>query len=301
MLKTIKEDIHNIKQFDPAARNTFEVLLAYPGLWAVWIHRVAHKLWQKNLKTLARWISTWNRFLTGIEIHPGAEIGKRLFIDHGMGVVIGETAIIGDDCTLYHGVTLGGTSLEKGKRHPTLGNNVVIGAGAKILGPITLGDNSSVGANSVVIKEVPENSTAVGIPARVAKPDKPNLKKEIANKLFNAYGMSHDIEDPEANAINLLLNHIEKLDLALCQMQTELRAQNIKLNVQWPTILDCSYDEEGLHIHNQDADKMESSPKEEISPTEKTKKTIEDTTDNIAHKETNESTDSAENSERSIK
>lgn len=250
MLKTIKDDIQNIKKFDPAARTTLEIFLAYPGLWAVWIHRIAHKLWHKNLKTLARWISTWNRFLTGIEIHPGAQVGRRLFIDHGMGVVIGETAIIGDDCTLYHGVTLGGTSLEQGKRHPTLGNNVVIGAGAKILGPITLGDNSSVGANSVVIKEVPKNSTAVGIPARVAKPDKPNLKKEIANKLFNAYGMSHDIEDPEANAINLLLNHIEKLDQALCQMQTELKAQDIQLNVKWPTIQDCSFDEEGLHIHN---------------------------------------------------
>ncbi len=252
MIKTIKDDIQNIKKFDPAARTSIEILLAYPGLWAVWIHRVSHKLWHKNFKTLARWISTWNRFFTGIEIHPGAQIGKRLFIDHGMGVVIGETAIIGDDCTLYHSVTLGGTSLEKGKRHPTLGNNVVIGAGAKVLGPVVLGNNSSVGANSVVIKDVPDNATAVGIPARFSKPDKPNLKKEIANKLFNAYGMSHDIEDPEANAINLLLNHIEKLDKALCQMQTELKAQDIKLNVEWPTIQDCSFDEAGLHIHDTD-------------------------------------------------
>lgn len=248
MIKTIKEDIQNIKKFDPAARTSLEILLSYPGLWAVWIHRIAHKLWNCKLKTIARWLSTWNRFLTGIEIHPGAQIGRALFIDHGMGVVIGETAIIGNNCTLYHSVTLGGTSLEKGKRHPTLGNNVVIGAGAKILGPITLGDNSSVGANSVVIKSVPENVTAVGIPARFSKPDKPNLKKEIADKLFNAYGMSHDIDDPEANAINLLLNHIEKLDLALCQMKKELEAQEIKLNVKWPTIQDCSFDEEGLHI-----------------------------------------------------
>lgn len=249
MIKTIKEDIQNIKKFDPAARTSLEILLSYPGLWAVWIHRVAHKLWNRKLKTIARWISTWNRFLTGIEIHPGAQIGRCLFIDHGMGVVIGETAIIGDNCTLYHSVTLGGTSLEKGKRHPTLGNNVVVGAGAKVLGPITLGNNSSVGANSVVIKSVPENVTAVGIPARFSKPDKPNVKKEIADKLFNAYGMSHDIEDPEANAINLLLNHIEKLDKALCKMQTELRTQDIKLNVKWPTIQDCSFDEGGLHIH----------------------------------------------------
>ncbi|PWD86584.1 serine O-acetyltransferase EpsC [Ignatzschineria cameli] len=251
MIKRIKDDINNIKKFDPAARTSLEILLAYPGLWAVWIHQIAHLLWRKRFKTIARWISTWNRFLTGIEIHPGAKIGKRLFIDHGMGVVIGETAEIGDDCTLYHGVTLGGTSLEKGKRHPTLGNHVVVGAGAKVLGPITLGNHSSVGANSVVIKTVPDNTTAVGIPARISKPDRPNLKKEIANKLFNAYGMSHDIEDPEANAINLLLNHIEKLDKALCQMQTELKAQNIRLNVEWPTIQDCSFDDDGLHIHQE--------------------------------------------------
>ncbi len=261
MLKTIRDDIQNIKKFDPAARHSLEILLSYPGLWAVWGHRIAHKLWNNRwessggvanscCKTVARWLSTVNRFLTGIEIHPGAKIGARFFIDHGMGVVIGETAEIGDDCTLYHGVTLGGTSLEKGKRHPTLGNNVVVGAGAKVLGPITIGDNASVGANSVVVKPVPPNSTAVGIPARISKPDRPNLKKEIADKLFNAYGMSHDIEDPEANAIQLLLNHIEKLDKALCQMKGELKRQNIELNVDWPTIQKCSYDEDGLHIHD---------------------------------------------------
>ena len=259
MIKTIKEDILNIKKFDPAPRTSLEIVLSYPGLWAVWIHRISHKLWQMKLKTMARWISTWNRFLTGIEIHPGAQIGRCLFIDHGMGVVIGETAIIGDNCTLYHSVTLGGTSLEKGKRHPTLGNNVVVGAGAKVLGPITLGNNSSVGANSVVIKSVPENVTAVGIPARFSKPDKPNVKKEIADKLFNAYGMSHDIEDPEANAINLLLNHIEKLDKALCQMQMELKAQDIDLEVEWPTIQDCSFDNEGLHIHQEKTEQAKAS------------------------------------------
>lgn len=263
MIKTIKEDIANIKKFDPAARTSFEIVLAYPGLWAVWLHRIAHFLWGKNIKTIARWLSTVNRFLTGIEIHPGAKIGRRFFIDHGMGVVIGETAEIGNDCTLYHGVTLGGTSLEKGKRHPTLGDNVVVGAGAKVLGPIKIGNNSSVGANSVVIKEVPENSTAVGIPARVSKPDRPNLKKEIADKLFNAYGMSHDIEDPEANAIRLLLNHTEKLDKALCQMKGELKRQGIKLKVDWPTIQDCSFDEDGLHIHEE-----KESPNEEKSATQ---------------------------------
>lgn len=246
MIKRMLEDIANIKKFDPAARHTLEVLLSYPGLWAIWGHRINHFLWCSGLKTLARWLSTVNRFLTGIEIHPGAKIGRRFFIDHGMGVVIGETAEIGDDCTLYHGVTLGGTSLEKGKRHPTLGNNVVVGAGAKVLGPITIGDNSSVGANSVVVKPVPANSTAVGVPARISKPDRPNLKREIAEKLFNAYGMSHDIDDPEGNAIRLLLNHTEQLDKALCQMKGELKRQGIKLNVDWPTIQDCAYYEEGL-------------------------------------------------------
>ncbi len=249
MFKTIQEDIQNIKKIDPAARSSFEVLLAYPGLWAIWLHRVAHCLWHKRLKTLARWLSTWNRFLTGIEIHPGAQIGRRFFIDHGMGVVIGETAIIGDDCTLYHGVTLGGTSLNKGKRHPTLGHHVVVGAGAKVLGPITIGNGASIGANSVVVKSVPDNTTAVGIPARISKPDMPNLKKAIANRLFNAYGMSHAVEDPEANAINLLLDHIEKLDHALAQMDYALKARDIDLEVDWPTIQNCSFDEEGLHIH----------------------------------------------------
>ncbi|NLD08249.1 MAG: serine O-acetyltransferase [Xanthomonadaceae bacterium] len=253
MIKTIREDIANIKRLDPAARTSFEIIMAYPGLWAIWIHRINHWLWKKKIKAIARWLSTVNRFLTGIEIHPGAQIGRRFFIDHGMGVVIGETAEVGDDCTLYHGVTLGGTSLEKGKRHPTLGNHVVVGAGAKVLGPIKIADGASIGANSVVVKPVPENSTAVGIPARISKPDKPNLKKEIAAKLFNAYGMSHDIEDPEANAINFLLNHIEKLDVALCQMKGELKRQGIELNLEWPTIQECTFDEDGLHIHD-DAD-----------------------------------------------
>ncbi len=269
MFKIIREDIHNIKKIDPAARSTFEVLLAYPGLWALWLHRIAHWLWGKKIKTLARWISTWNRFLTGIEIHPGAQIGRRFFIDHGMGVVIGETAIIGDDCTLYHGVTLGGTSLNKGKRHPTLGHHVVVGAGAKVLGPITIGNGASIGANSVVIKSVPDNTTAVGIPARISKPDMPNPKKAIAQRLFNAYGMSHAVEDPEANAINLLLNHIEKLDAALAEMDHALKAQDIDLKIKWPTLQNCSFDEEGLHIHSdayQSQQESTQSPSDESQP-----------------------------------
>ncbi len=262
MFKTIREDIQNIKKIDPAARSSFEVLIAYPGLWAVWLHHIAHWLWRKELKTVARWISTWNRFFTGIEIHPGAQVGRSLFIDHGMGVVIGETAIIGDNCTLYHGVTLGGTSLNKGKRHPTLGNHVVVGAGAKVLGPILIGNGASIGANSVVIKSIPENSTAVGIPARISQPDLPNPKKAIANRLFNAYGMSHAVEDPEANAINLLLNHIEKLDQTLIEMDKILKTEhNIDLQIQWPTLQSCSFDEAGLHIHT-------STPKQNLNKQE---------------------------------
>jgi serine O-acetyltransferase len=169
IFKRIKEDIETVFERDPAARSVLEVILCYPGLHAVWLHRIAHWFWNHRLKLLARIISHFSRWLTGIEIHPGAKIGRRFFIDHGMGVVIGETAEIGDDVTIYHQVTLGGTSTKKGKRHPTIGNNVVIGAGAKILGPVKVGDNCKIGANSVVIKNVPPNSTVVGIPGKVVK------------------------------------------------------------------------------------------------------------------------------------
>ncbi len=155
MLQTIWEDVNSVLDRDPAARSKLEILLCYPGLHALWGHRLSHRLWMSNHKLLARWVSQVFRSLTGIEIHPGATIGKRFFIDHGMGVVIGETAEIGDCVTLYHGVTLGGTSLDKGKRHPTLADNVVVGAGAKILGAIIIGENSRVGANAVVVKSVP--------------------------------------------------------------------------------------------------------------------------------------------------
>ena len=164
MLEVFKEDIQVVFDRDPAARNVLEIVLTYPGFHALFYYRVAHSAWLYGLKGVARFVSNLGRFFTGIEIHPGAQIGRRFFIDHGMGVVIGETAEIGDNCTLYHGVTLGGTSWAKEKRHPTLGNNVVIGSGAKILGPFTVGDNSKIGSNSVVVKEVPPNSTVVGVP-----------------------------------------------------------------------------------------------------------------------------------------
>ena len=171
MFKDLRETIEAYKARDPAARTSLEVLLLYPGLKATCSHRRAHWCYQHNLKLLARWISQASRRRTGIEIHPGATIGKRLVIDHGMGIVIGETAEIGDDCLIYHGVTLGGTGKDVGKRHPTIGNHVLIGTGAKVLGPITVGDGSRVAANAVVLKDIPENSTAVGSPARVVKVD----------------------------------------------------------------------------------------------------------------------------------
>ena len=167
MLKTFREDLNSVLERDPAARNKLEIALLYPGLHALWSHRFAHWLWKHNFKLLGRLISQLTRWLTGIEIHPGAKIGHKFFIDHGMGVVIGETAEVGDGVTLYHGVTLGGTSLEKGKRHPTIGNNVTIGAGAKVLGAIEIGASSRIGANAVVVRPVPENSVVVGVPGQI--------------------------------------------------------------------------------------------------------------------------------------
>jgi len=173
MFKTLKSDLNAVLERDPAARNKFEIMLLYPGLHALWAHRVAHALWRHNLRFLGRGLSQFARWLTGIEIHPGATIGRGFFIDHGMGVVIGETAEIGDNVTLYHGVTLGGTSLEKGKRHPTLHDNVVVGAGAKVLGAIEIGENSRIGANAVVVKPVPANSVVVGVPGQVVHRSQP--------------------------------------------------------------------------------------------------------------------------------
>ena len=227
----LREDIYSVFDRDPAARNVFEVLTAYPGMHAVLFHRLNHSLWNRGLKWLARFLSSTARFLTGIEIHPGAKIGRRFFIDHGMGVVIGETAEIGDDCTLYQGVTLGGTSWNKGKRHPTLGNNVVIGAGAKVLGPFKVGDNARIGSNSVVIKEVPANATVVGVPGRVVEAGgaTDDVRREIARKLgFDAYGATPDLPDPEAHAINQMLDHIHALDRTVRQLCQTLRDAGIE-------------------------------------------------------------------------
>ena len=209
MFNRLREDISVVFDRDPAARTTWEVLTCYPGLHAlVWHRMVVHRLWRANFRWLARWLAHWSRFLTGIEIHPGATIGRRVFIDHGMGVVIGETAEIGDDSTLYHGVSLGGTSWNQGKRHPTLGKGVVVGAGAKILGPIHVGDSAKIGSNAVVVRNVPLGATAVGIPARIVTPDDADRREEQAAKIgFSAYAISSDMDDPVVQAIHKLLDH----------------------------------------------------------------------------------------------
>jgi serine O-acetyltransferase len=209
MFNRLREDISVVFDRDPAARTTWEVLTCYPGLHAlVWHRMVVHRLWRANFRWIARWLAHWSRFLTGIEIHPGATIGRRVFIDHGMGVVIGETAEIGDDSTLYHGVTLGGTSWNQGKRHPTLGKGVVVGAGAKILGPIHVGDSAKIGSNAVVVRNVPLGATAVGIPARIVTPDDADRREEQAAKIgFSAYAISSDMDDPVVQAIHKLLDH----------------------------------------------------------------------------------------------
>jgi serine O-acetyltransferase len=200
----IREDIQTIKERDPAAKNYVEILLCYPGLHAVWLHRLAHFFYRRNWFTTARLISHFNRSFTGIEIHPGAKIGRRLFIDHGMGVVIGETSEIGDDCLIYKGVVLGGTTLEKKKRHPTLGNRVIVGSNATILGAITIGDGARIGSGSVVVKPVPPNVTVVGVPARVSEsmtPEKAELDFEHGN-----------LPDPLADIMKMLLQLHTRLE-----------------------------------------------------------------------------------------
>ena len=202
MFKTLKEDIEVIFDQDPAARSYLEVILTYSGLHAIWAHRIAHALYKRKFYFLARLISQISRFFTGIEIHPGAKIGRRFFIDHGMGVVIGETCEIGDNVTVYQGVTLGGTGKEKGKRHPTIKDNCLIAAGAKVLGSITIGENSKIGAGSVVLKDVPPNSTVVGIPGRVVVRDGVRVKKDLNHT---------DLPDPVADRIKELEAEIARL------------------------------------------------------------------------------------------
>lgn len=228
MFERVREDIQSVFHRDPAARNALEVVTCYPGLHAVWLHRVAHALWVRGWKWLARVVSNFGRWMTGIEIHPGAKIGRRFFIDHGMGIVIGETAEIGDDVTLYQGVTLGGTSWNKGKRHPTLENGVVVGAGAKVLGPFTVGAGAKVGSNAVVTKAVPAGATVVGIPGRiiVKSDDEQEAKRQaMAEKLgFDAYGVGPDMPDPVARAIGQLLDHLHAVDGRLEGMCSALKA-----------------------------------------------------------------------------
>ena len=227
MLERIKEDVNSVFERDPAARHALEILTCYPGVHAVLVHRISHKLWRFGFKWAARLLSHIARFLTGIEIHPGATIGRRFFIDHGMGVVIGETAEIGDDCTLYHGVTLGGTTWEKGKRHPTLENGVVIGAGAKVLGPITVGANARIGSNAVVVRDVPSNATVVGIPGRVvqAVDEKFRQRAETARKLgFDAYGQVPNMPDPVSQALDSLLDHARDVENEITQLSSRVEA-----------------------------------------------------------------------------
>jgi serine O-acetyltransferase len=218
MFERMREDVRSVFHRDPAARSAFEVLTCYPGLHAIWIHRLAHRFWRSDWKLLARMLSNFGRWMTGIEIHPGARIGRRFFIDHGMGIVIGETAEIGDDVTLYQGVTLGGTSWNKGKRHPTLEDGVVVGAGAKVLGPFTVGAGAKIGSNAVVTKAVPAGATAVGIPGRIIVKaeldDEQQAKRQaLAERFgFDAYGLGQDMPDPVARAITQLFDHLHAVD-----------------------------------------------------------------------------------------
>jgi len=225
MFKKIREDIAIVFERDPAARSTLEVLTTYPGVHALLIHRLSHAFWQIKFYWLGRMLSHIGRWFTGIEIHPGATIGRRVFIDHGMGVVIGETAIIEDDCTLYHGVTLGGTSWNKGKRHPTLKQGVVIGAGAKILGPITIGRGAKIGSNAVVVKDVPAKATAVGIPARIVEEEgKTKQRSEVQLPAFNAYAVGKDEPDPLHKNMDHLMSAIKKQNQTIERLEAQIKA-----------------------------------------------------------------------------
>jgi len=241
VFRHIKEDINCVFERDPAARTKFEVLTTYPGLHAVMVHRISHLLWKCGMKWVARVLSNIARLFTGVEIHPGAVIGCRFFIDHGMGVVIGETAQVGDDCTLYHGVTLGGTSWKKGKRHPTLGNNVIVGAGAKVLGPLLIGEGARIGSNAVVVKDVPTNMTVVGVPGRIVPipseaKEETSHRRETAKKMgFDAYGSTQDMPDPVIHAINCMLDHIHDMDVKMdfmCSSIKELGGNVTDMKIQ---------------------------------------------------------------------
>jgi len=216
MFKKLKEDLSIVFERDPAARSYLEILTTYPGVHAILFHRIAHRIWKIKLFWLGRLISHISRLLTGIEIHPGAIIGSRFFIDHGMGVVIGETSIVGDDCTIYHGVTLGGTSWKQGKRHPTLENKVVVGAGAKILGPITIGSGAKIGSNAVVVKDIPKNVVAVGIPARIVQ------DTENKANAFRPYAVGKSETDPMAKSIQSLMKQVNKQEKMIADLENTL-------------------------------------------------------------------------------
>lgn len=226
MFERLKEDIEVVFERDPAAKTKLEVILNYPGLHAIWIHRLTHKLYLHKHYALARFISQLGRFLTQVEIHPGATIGRRLFIDHGAGIVIGETAEIGDDVTIYQGVTLGGTGKETGKRHPTVGNNVVISSGAKVLGSFRVGNNVKIGAGSVVLKEVPDNCTVVGIPGKVVVKDGISLKKDAERQARHEADLEHNsLPDPVADLIDALAERIFALEKQLAKKNEEVHCE----------------------------------------------------------------------------
>lgn len=239
MFPRLRAYIDSVYERDPAARSTLEILTAYPGVHALAIHRLAHRLWESNLKWLARLVSHLGRFLTGIEIHPGARIGRGFFIDHGMGVVIGETAQIGDDCTLYHGVTLGGTTWQRQRRHPTLGNNVVVGAGAKILGPVVIGDNARIGSNSVVTKDVPPGATVVGIPGHIVPPaaERKAEREALAKRMgFDAYGQPQEVSDPVSAAIHRILDHLHLMEERMRILSKTLEEKGINVDIELPAL-----------------------------------------------------------------
>jgi serine O-acetyltransferase len=228
MFSRLREDIASIRQRDPAARSSWEVLTCYPGLHAIVMHRWARWCWTRELRWMGRFISHVARTLTGIEIHPGAQIGRRVFIDHGMGVVIGETAEVGDDCTIYQGVTLGGTSLSKGaKRHPTLARGVIIGAGAKVLGSFTVGEEAKIGSNAVVVKEVPAGATAVGNPARIIQKEAASPRDEAAARMFSAYGITPNGDDPLSKALHGLIDNAATQELQIGKILAALTAAGI--------------------------------------------------------------------------
>ena len=238
MFKNLREDIACILERDPAARSKLEVLTCYPGLHALMAHRLAHRLWKANFYWLGRFVSHLSRMLTGIEIHPGAKIGRRVFIDHGFGVVIGETAEIGDDCTIYQGVTLGGTRLYKGaKRHPTLGKGVVVGAGAQVLGGFEVGDGARIGSNAVVVKPVPAHATAVGNPARVIEKDKEEqTSSAIPAILIAAYAVDPGAADPLNKVLNELIAHVARQDARISNLCQSLEEMGSKIQDASPPL-----------------------------------------------------------------